>query len=200
MMSRVTVLGDVSLRRVSPVRFIPPALRAPPWLLGGRRCQSLPSTSSLNRLLALREHGSTQGPWRSAAEPSRCLLCPWAARRLDRFPQLRRRVRHIEMVNAQGGKRVHHGVGDRRWRAVAAGLAHPLDTERMEGIRRHRLAQDERRHLAGARHRVIQQRGGERLAVVAGSLFATLKICADADDGRSPPLRGRCPAGQRGAT
>ena len=71
------------------------------------------------------------------------------------------------MVDAQGRQRVHHGVGDRGGRAVAAGLADTLDAERMERIRRHGLAEDQRRHIAGARHRIIQQRGGERLAVVA---------------------------------
>ena len=33
------------------------------------------------------------------------------------------------MVNAQGRQRVHHGVGDRWGRAVAAGLADTLDAE-----------------------------------------------------------------------
>src|SRR5262249_53896064 len=93
------------------------------------------------------------------------LLC--TLRGLNRFPQLRRCVRHIDMVDAQGRQRVHHGVSDCGGRAVAAGFADTLDAERMEGIRRHGLAENQRRHKAGARYGVIHQRGGQRLAVIA---------------------------------
>ena len=71
------------------------------------------------------------------------------------------------MVNAKGRQRVHDGIGNRRGRAIAAGLADPFDPERMERIGRHRLPQDERRHMTGTRHRVIQQGARERLALVA---------------------------------
>src|SRR5215813_3693297 len=71
------------------------------------------------------------------------------------------------MVNAQGRQRVHDGIADRRGRAIAAGLADPFDPERMERIWRHRLPQDERRHMVGTRYRVIQQGARERLALIA---------------------------------
>ena len=75
------------------------------------------------------------------------LLCKCAWRSLYGFPQLRRRVWHIDMVNAQGRQCVHHGVGHRGGRAIAASLTDTLDPERMERIWRHGLAEEQRWHI-----------------------------------------------------
>ena len=135
-------LGVVSLRRVSPVRFIPPALQAPPWLLGGRRCQSLPSTSSLNRLLAHREHGSTQVPWRGAQRNPLGVYCVRGPRAAWIASQSLGAVYGISIWSIpRGASASMTALATAGGRAVASGLADPFDPERMERIRRHRLAQ-----------------------------------------------------------
>src|SRR5262249_53075456 len=102
-----------------------------------------------------------------AVSSSLRLRLTFTLRSLHRFPQLRRRVRHVDMVDAQGRQCVHHGVGDGGGRAVAAGFSDALGAERMERVWCHSLAEDQGRYMAGARYGIIHQRGGKWLAVIA---------------------------------
>ncbi len=68
------------------------------------------------------------------------------------------------MPDAVVGQRVHHRVHHRGQRAGAAGLAAALDAERI-GLGRHRMCADrERRHVGGARQRIVHVGAGEELA------------------------------------
>ena len=58
------------------------------------------------------------------------------------LPQLRRGVGHIDVIDAQRRQSVHHGVGDRRWRAIGAGLADAFDAQGIKGIRRYGFSQN----------------------------------------------------------
>src|SRR5712691_6101547 len=53
---------------------------------------------------------------------------------LDRFPQLRRRVRHIDMVDAQGCRRIHHRVGDRGGAPLQPASPTPLTPSGWKGF------------------------------------------------------------------
>src|SRR6266498_1284853 len=57
----------------------------------------------------------------------------------NRFPQFRRRVRHVDVIDSERRERIHDGVGD-GWRgAVRAGFADALDAERIKRIGRYRF-------------------------------------------------------------
>src|SRR5262249_47907820 len=58
----------------------------------------------------------------------------------DRLPQLRRCVRHIDVLNAERRKRVHDRICHRGRCAVGTAFAHAFDTDGTERIRRDRLA------------------------------------------------------------
>src|SRR5215510_8441335 len=77
------------------------------------------------------------------------------------------------MIDAERGQRIHHGIGHCRRRAVGAGFADTFDSQRIERIRCYGFAQSESRHIARAHDRVIHQRAGENLALIAEEhLFA----------------------------
>src|SRR5262245_6636678 len=100
---------------------------------------------------------------------SRFVRFCWIVRRAgERAPELFRRQRHIDHARHAGARqRIGNGVGQRGQRAGDAALARALHAERILR-RRHRVKLgDERRQAVGARHRVIHERAGEKLPVIA---------------------------------
>ena len=96
-----------------------------------------------------------------AATAERGLITPARGRR----PHLCGRRRHVDVHAASFGNGIRDRVHDRRDRAGGAGLAHALHAERIGG-RRHVVARvRDRRHVRGARHRVVHERAGDELPV-----------------------------------
>ena len=77
-----------------------------------------------------------------------------------------RRQRHIEMAYPVGFERVDDGVDHRRRRADGRRFADALGPQRIERGLGNRFGDGEGREVVGARHGVIHQRAGQKLALV----------------------------------
>jgi len=81
---------------------------------------------------------------------------------------------HLDMGDAEASERVHDRVDDDGERRRGAALTRGADAEWMRGRRHLADVRGEKRKIAGARHRVIHERSGERLAA-AGIVEAMLE-------------------------
>ena len=130
---------------------------------------STPSTTSIvsrwvSVLFGLMAVPASMDDWRAYGR-RHGRSCPCSTLRvLDRLPDRERRRRHRDVADAVVAQRIDDGADDHRERRRGAAFAAGLDAERI-GRRQH--LDDlglERRQGVRARHAVIHERAGERLA------------------------------------
>src|SRR6185295_3086569 len=74
------------------------------------------------------------------------------------------RQRHVEVRNSERSERVDHSIGERRHRSGAARFTHAFDAERTDFARRGMLFAAQALQQNRARHDVVHETRGKRLA------------------------------------
>jgi len=91
-------------------------------------------------------------------------LCAWFS--LTQSPYLRRRQRHVDVIDAQGREGVDDGADDGGCRANGAGFADAFEAERIYRRRRFSARQLETRQRRGAGDGVVHETAIGELAIV----------------------------------